>query len=189
MLTLWRCLRLFLTMTLITGVVYPLLVTAVAKLLMPKQAEGSLIFQDDRLIGSSLIAQKFEQEKYFWPRPSAVDYDPLPSGASNLGPISKELKQMVLEREKKLLEKAPSQVIPRELLYASGSGLDPHISPETVYFQLQRVLEARGWEKNELKVANVIRELTENTFFPYLGPTYINVLKLNLALDQLEAKR
>jgi len=191
MLNLWRGLRLFLTMTLVTGLAYPLIITAIAQLTMRFSAEGSLIYSQGQLVGSSLIAQKFESEKYFWPRPSAVDYNPLPSGASNLGPTSRKLKQMILKREKNIFKasKASKGIIPREMLYASGSGLDPHISPEAAFFQLQRVIKARGFDSKIDQVENLINQMVENTAFPFLGPPYINVLKLNLALDELEVKK
>jgi len=179
-----KALRMFIWMLLLTGLIYPLLVTALGFFLMPKKAQGSLVIYKGKIIGSVLIGQKFESGKYFWPRPSAVDYNPLPSGGSNLGPTSAELQQQVEKRHSVLVSLYKTEQIPSELLFASGSGLDPHITPEAAYFQMERVSKERGIESKKLKV--LIDSLTQKRRFGFLGVKYINVLMLNLALDQEE---
>jgi K+-transporting ATPase ATPase C chain len=167
-------LKMLLTMILLTGILYPLLITFIAQMTMPKQAGGSLIMIGDRKIGSELIAQNFKGEVYFWPRPSAVDFDPVkPAGGSNLGPTSQKLKELVAEKLKQLGSNAPS-----ELVYSSGSGLDPHISLETAYFQLDRVAKARSIA-DQTKVRSLIDSLAEG-----FSRRYVNVLILNKTLDQ-----
>lgn len=144
---------------------------------MPHFSNGSLVQKGDQSIGSSLIAQNTTDERYFWPRPSAIDYDPIkPSGGSNLGPTSKKLKDTVKERKLKVGNDAPS-----ELLYASGSGLDPHISLETAYFQIPRIAKLRAIQESELK--HIIDSIAEGKQLGFLGPRYVNVLLLNQALD------
>ena len=160
-------LKLFLLMTLLLGLAYPLLITAIATLTMPFQAHGSLLKN-----GSSLIAQDTERERDFWPRPSAINYNPLPSGGSNLGPTSQKLKELIEVRKKKFGENAPP-----ELLYASGSGLDPHISLQAAYYQIPRVAKARSISEEELK--KQIDALAEGKQLGFLGPRYVNVQLLN----------
>lgn len=170
--------KIFLVMTLLTGLIYPLLITLIAQLTMPLQANGSLIYKENKIVGSELIAQIMTDEKYFWPRPSAIDYDPLkPSGGSNLGPTSQKLKDAVEERRKKVGQNAPA-----ELLYASGSGLDPHISIETAYFQVERIATARNMDAEKLK--ELINSSSGQRQIGFLGPRYVNVLLLNQALDR-----
>lgn len=165
-------------MILLTGVVYPLIVTAIAQWTMHHHANGSLLYRDRQVIGSHLIAQEVTEERYFWPRPSAIGYDPIhPSGGSNLGPTSLELKRLVDEGEKQLGRDAP-----RDLLYASGSGLDPHISLEAAYFQVPRVAKARSISEEELN--DLIDSIREGRQFGFLGPQYVNVLRLNQRLDE-----
>lgn len=171
-------LRLFLWMVLLTGIVYPLLITAIAMMAFKHKSEGDFISIDGKLIGSRLIAQKFQSEKYFWPRPSSIDYNPLPSGGSNLGPTSAALKKAVEER-KSALGKVHSGDVPSELLFASGSGLDPHISTPTAYYQIERISKARGLNKELLK--KLIDHHMEGRLF---GVPCVNVLELNLALDK-----
>lgn len=161
----------FLWMTCLTGLIYPLLVTLLAQT-MAHQANGSFLYRGETIVGSSLIAQKFEGSKYFWPRPSSIDYNPMPSGGSNLGPTSAALKKSVEERGELL-----KTSVPEEMLYASASGVDPHISLSTAYFQMQRVAEARGLE------LNVIKALIDAHRQGFFGEPYVNVLLLNRDLD------
>lgn len=169
--------RIFVFMTLLTGIVYPVVITFIAQLTMPTLANGSLLQKGDQPLGSLLIAQKTTDERYFWPRPSAIDYDPLkPSGGSNLGPTSQKLKELVNERKQRVGKEAPV-----ELLYASGSGLDPHISVAAAYFQLPRVAKARSMTENELK--EMIDSITQGKELGFIGPHYVNVLLLNQTLD------
>lgn len=169
--------KIFACMTLLTGTIYPLLITAIAQLTMPYLANGSLIEQNAQIKGSYLIAQSNQGERFFWARPSFIDYDPLkPSGGSNLGPTSKKLQELVSQRREQYGQDAPA-----DLLYASGSGLDPHISYAAALFQVPRIAKARSI--NELDLKNLIESLSEGNLL--LSNRYVNVLLLNL---QLEAK-
>lgn len=173
-----RAFRMFAWMLVLTGVIYPVLITLIAQIMMPHASNGSLVIKEERVIGSSLIAQKTERDRYFWPRPSAIDYDPMkPSGGSNLGPTSIKLKEAVQARRTLLGENAPL-----ELLFTSGSGLDPHISLETAYFQIPRIARERSIKEEELKA--IVDSFTEGNQFGFLGPYYVNVLLLNGALDE-----
>lgn len=164
-------LRMFFYMLLLTGLVYPLLITCLSQIFMPHLAGGSLLQKNGRILGSELIAQKTTEERYFWPRPSAIDYNPLhPSGGSNLAPTSQKLKEIVYERQKKWGMDAPSQ-----LLYASGSGLDPHISLEAAYFQIPRIAKENAISESAIR--QLVDSLVERS-------SYINVLILNRALDE-----
>lgn len=170
--------KIFLYMTVLTGLFYPLLITLIAQFGMPYHANGSLIYKGKRIIGSKLIAQKTTDQRYFWPRPSAIDYNPIaPSGGSNLGPTSRKLREMIDERKQNMGNDAPP-----ELLYASGSGLDPHISLETAYYQIPRVAKARSIEEDSLK--KIINLIAKKEHFSLLKPRYVNVLLLNEALDE-----
>jgi K+-transporting ATPase ATPase C chain len=178
-------LRMFLWMTILTGIAYPLIVTGIAQLTMKHKADGSMVDVDGKIVGSALIGQKFTSDRYFWGRPSSVDYNPLPSGGSNLGPTSEALKKAVEERRAavvKAQEGVDPAAVPSELLYASGSGLDPHISPATAKYQIPRIMKARNL-KDEKDIIRLIDELTEKSI---VGHTSVNVLLLNVALDQLK---
>jgi K+-transporting ATPase ATPase C chain len=166
-------LKMFVFMTILTGAIYPLLLTFIAQVTMPLNANGSLVYMDNKIAGSALIAQKFSDTKYFWPRPSAIEYQPIPSGGSNLGPTSLKLKEIVKEREKNLGESAPA-----DLLYASGSGLDPHISLQAAYFQIDRIAKARSISSEKLK--ELVDSHVEGKLFRH---KYVNVLILNQMLD------
>ncbi len=168
----------YLWLLLVTGVAYPLFITLIAQGIMRDRADGGIIVRDGKPIGASLIAQKFESDKYFWPRPSSVDYNPLPSGGSNLGPTSSDLKKSVEERQSRF---ATKRAIPSELLFASGSGLDPHISPKAAYFQVERIVKARGIDPKT--VAKLIEDHTEGRLLGFIGEPCVNVLLLNRALD------
>jgi len=184
-----RSLQMFLWMMLITGILYPLLITLIAQLTMPFKANGSFITSHEKVVGSRLIGQKFESEKYFWGRPSAVDYNSLSSGGSNLGPISLTLKNLVAERKEHLLkadDKISATMIPSDLLFASGSGLDPHITVEAALFQKARIVKARGLNDASLEsLSQMIDQMIEIREFGFLGIPCLNVLELNLALDEL----
>jgi potassium-transporting ATPase KdpC subunit len=173
--------------TIISGILYPLLVTGIGQLIWADQCNGSLINKDGRLIGSSLIAQGFTKSKYFWPRPSASNFNTLPSAATNLGPTSAELAKSIAHRRRNLSithEGTPIH-IPMDLLTASGSGLDPHISREAARIQVRRIIEARGLNRiKESAINKLIDDHLENPPFWLLGEKRINVLSLNLALDR-----
>jgi K+-transporting ATPase ATPase C chain len=176
--TILQSLRIYIILTLLTGILYPLAMTGVAQLLFPKQANGSRIVEDGKLIGSDLLGQKFESPRYFWPRPSSADYATVPSGASNKGPTSADLKKSIDERRAKFGKDAPA-----DLLTASGSGLDPHISPEATRLQISRVAAARNMSSQQISA--LVDQATEPPQFGFLGETRVNVVRLNRALDQL----
>lgn len=169
--------RSYLVLTLLLGLIYPVLMTGFGQTLFPKQASGSLIELNDKIIGSELIAQKFESPRYFWPRPSATDYNPMPSGGSNLGPTSKGLKEAVEARKVKL-----GALAPQGLLFASASGLDPETDLESALYQVSRVAEARGVPTEVIR--SKVQAQLEKRELGFLGEEKINILKLNLALDQ-----
>lgn len=175
-------LRVFLLMTVVTGVFYTATVTVIAQTLFADQANGSLVAnKNGAIIGSSLLAQKFESPNYFWPRPSAGDYGTVPSGASNQAPTSEAFKKAVQERKDRGLS--------HELLFASGSGLDPHISLDAALTQLPRVAQSRHLnEDGERKLKALIEQAVEKRDFGFLGEKRINVLMLNMKLDDLVAQ-
>jgi len=180
-----QALKLFLVLTVITGVVYPLLITAVGNIVFPRQSNGSLMKIDSKIVGSALIGQKFTENKYFWPRPSAVDYNPLPSGGSNQGMTSELLNAAIRERKKLLIESNPGAgEPPADLLLASGSGLDPHISPEAAIYQIERIARARQLDNKQKKsLTNIVQNHIEQFQLGILGRPRVNVLILNIALD------
>jgi potassium-transporting ATPase KdpC subunit len=180
---------LFLLMTLLTGVVYPLAVTAIAQAVFPHQANGSLIERGGRTLGSELIGQSFHDPKYFWGRPSATlptPYNAAASAGSNLGPTNPVWTEMIQSRIAALRQADPGNLepIPVDLVTASGSGLDPHISPAAALFQVQRVARTRGID--ESKVLDLVRAYTEERWFGIWGEPRVNVLMLNLALDGIK---
>ena len=181
--------KFLLVMMVLTGVIYPFFMTGVAQLAFPGRANGSLVKEDGKIIGSELIGQKFDSSIYFWSRPSAIDYNPIPSGASNLGPTSDKLKKQVAERRRLFAKNnsiADTSAIPKEMLFASGSGLDPHISPEAALLQLNRVAMARNLnDTQKQKVGQLIKNKTEEPQFFLFGEPRINVFELNLALDSI----
>jgi K+-transporting ATPase ATPase C chain len=183
-------LRLFVLLSLLTGLLYPLAVTGLATVLFPKASQGSLVVRQGKVAGSALIAQSFTSARYFWPRPSAADFATLPSGASNLGPTSAVLKKAVADRSAQLrtAHGLPADAaVPPDLIFASASGVDPHISPEAALFQVQRVGKARGFQDLQMaKCRGLIRHFTESPQFGCLGEPRVNVLLLNQALDEIK---
>jgi K+-transporting ATPase ATPase C chain len=176
----------FLALTVLTGVAFPLAVTGVAQVAFPGRADGSLIEQDGRVVGSRLIGQQFAGARYFHPRPSAAGegYDAMASSASNLGPTNPELIDEVRTRTaayRRENELRPGQPVPIDAVTASGSGLDPHISVANARLQAARVARARGQELND--VLALIEEHTDGRSLGFLGEPGVNVLELNLALD------
>ena len=175
-----------LLLTLITGGVYPALVTGLAQLLFPRQANGSLIVRDGQAVGSELIGQPFADPAYFWGRPSATGpfpYNAAASSGSNLGPTNPALLEAVKGRIEALRQVDPANPapIPADLVTASASGLDPHISPAAAFYQVARVAKARGLAAEQVK--SLVAEYSEGRQWGFLGEPRVNVLKLNLALE------
>lgn len=181
----------FILLTLVTGVVYPLAVTGLAQLAFAQQANGSLIEAGDRVVGSALLGQPFTSSKYFWSRPSATSpapYNGAVSSGSNLGPINPALESAVRERIAALRAVDPSNrtPVPVDLVTASASGLDPHISPAAAQYQLARVARARQMQPDELR--KLVQEATQGRTFGILGEPRVNVVKLNRLLDAYPAR-
>ncbi|MBU6461672.1 MAG: K(+)-transporting ATPase subunit C [Bradyrhizobium sp.] len=191
---------LLLALTLITGLAYPLAITGIAGAVFPKQAAGSLIEKDGKVIGSALIGQEFKSDKYFHGRPSATTtadpndaaktvpapYNAANSGGSNLGPTSKALNDRIKEDVDKLKAENPSMPIPVDLVTTSASGLDPDISPEAALFQVPRIAKARNMAEDQVR--QLVADKTEGRFAGVLGEPRVNVLALNLALDAAAPK-
>jgi potassium-transporting ATPase KdpC subunit len=187
-------------LTLITGLVYPLAMTAIAGAIFPKQAEGSLIEKDGKVVGSALIGQEFKDDKYFHGRPSATTapdpndstktvpapYNAANSGGSNLGPTSKALADRVTADVDKLKAENPGSSVPVDLVTTSASGLDPDVSPEGALFQVPRVAKARNMP--EERVRELVTQNTQGRLGGLLGEPRVNVLALNLALDAAASK-
>jgi K+-transporting ATPase ATPase C chain len=180
---------LLLVFTVLLGFVYPAVITGIAHVAFPSQAGGSLIYNGDKVAGSSLIGQSFDDPRYFRGRPSAtspVPYNAAASAGSNLGPMNPSLRAAVAARTKTLHEADPSNTatIPVDLVTASASGLDPHISPLAAYYQVARVARARSIP--EERVRDLVTNAIEGRTFGILGEPRVNVLRLNLALDALQ---
>ena len=191
---------LLLALTLITGLAYPLAMTAIAGVVFPRQAQGSLIEKDGKVVGSALIGQEFRGDKYFHGRPSATvapdpadatktvpaPYNAANSGGSNLGPTSKALNDRIKDDVEKLKAENPKAAVPVDLVTTSASGLDPDISPEAALFQVPRVAKARNTPEEQVR--QLVTANSQGRLVGLLGEPRVNVLALNLALDRANAK-
>ncbi|WP_338691417.1 K(+)-transporting ATPase subunit C [Bradyrhizobium sp. 26S5] len=187
-------------LTAITGLAYPLAITGIAGVIFPRQAQGSLIEKDGKVIGSALIGQEFKEDKYFHGRPSATvapdpndssktvpaPYNAANSGGSNLGPTSKALNDRIKDDVEKLKAENPSASVPVDLVTTSASGLDPDISPDAALFQVPRVAKARSMSEDAVR--QLVAQNTQGRFAGVIGEPRVNVLALNLALDAANAK-
>jgi K+-transporting ATPase ATPase C chain len=187
-------------LTLITGLVYPLAMTGIAQVIFPSQANGSMIEQNGKVVGSELIGQNFTSDKYFHGRPSATTapdpkdptktvpapYNAANSGGSNLAPSNKALIDRVKGDLAKLQKENPGTPVPVDLVTTSASGLDPNISPDTALFQVPRIAKARNLPEDRLR--QLVNDSTEGRFLDFWGEPRVNVLKLNLALDRLTSR-
>ena len=188
---LWPAVRMTLVLTVLTGMLYPALVTGIANAIFPRQANGSLIEVKGKLAGSELIGQKFTRPEYFQGRPSGAGdgYDAANSGATNLGPTSRKLADRIKADAKKFRKENPdfSGPFPADMLTSSASGLDPHISPASAFAQAARVAKARGVAEEQIR--ELVAASTEPRQLGFLGEPRVNVLKINLALDRAYPRR
>ena len=179
--------------TVVTGVMYPLVITVIAQVAFNKQANGNLVMRDGKIVGSALLAQQFTGTNYFWPRPSACSYGTGPSGivassGSNLGPTSGPLQTNVMNNVAAFISgnNLPTNtVVPADMAFASASGLDPHISPEAAQLQIARVAASRGLHEDEVKT--LVERFIESPQWGFLGQARVNVLLLNVALDEMDS--
>ncbi len=182
-------LLLILIFTVLMGIVYPLVITGIAQAFFHHKAEGSRLEKDGAIIGSELIGQESDSAVYFQSRPSAIGYNPLPSGGSNLSWTDKRLEKLVAERKMAFIRNnmlKDTSAVPLEMLFASGSGLDPHISPEAALLQVDRIVNARKFNEDQRKeLVGLIGSMTEKRQFDLFGEERINVLLLNLELDRI----
>jgi K+-transporting ATPase ATPase C chain len=180
-----HALLIFLALTVVTGIAYPVVITGLAQIVFPYQANGSLIERDGKVIGSELIGQQFDDPRYFWSRPSATTpaYNASASTGSNLGPTNPAQLDAVRSLAAKLRNAHPDQngPVPVDLVTASGSGLDPHISPAAAVYQIGRVAQARGLKQETLR--ELVWQHTEGRQFGVLGEPRVSVLELNLAMQ------
>lgn len=180
--------KIFLVMTILTGLIYPLFVTVIGQTAFANRANGSMIVLNEKTVGSELIGQKFTDSRYFSGRPSAIDYNPMPSGGSNLSVTSDELHSRAknnINAFDSINQLSENKNVPAEMIYASGSGLDPHISVQAAHLQVNRICKARKLSNTDkLQIENLISKSTEGRQLGFLGEERINVLKLNLELDK-----
>jgi potassium-transporting ATPase KdpC subunit len=188
--TLFIAIKIFLFFTILTGILYPLLITGIAQISFPLKANGSIIYKENKAIGSELIGQQFDSAIYFSSRPSSISYNPLPSGGSNFGLTNVKLKKLVAERRHQFIthnQLDSLTEIPSEMLFASASGLDPHISLKAALLQVDRIAKARNFDNNKKqKLIQCTKDLVQGLQLSCLGDERINVLALNIELDKLD---
>jgi potassium-transporting ATPase KdpC subunit len=191
--SLWTAIRMTLVLTVLTGIVYPIAMVLICNTILPWQARGSFVTRNGGEVGSAIIGQNFGKAGYFHPRPSAAGdkgYDAISSGGSNLGPTNKVLIDTVRSRLKELLESNPgtsANQVPIDLVTASGSGLDPDISPAAAEYQIPRVAKSRGLGEDAVRA--IVAAHTSGRWAGVLGEPHVNVLATNLALDSLSARQ
>lgn len=187
--TLIISLKLLVFMTLLLGIVYPMFIYLITQIIFPVKSNGSLVKANEKVIGSELFGQKFESKKYFQSRPSAVDYQPKPSGGSNLAPTSKTLKVRIdsLRQAYIVCNELPENTeVPSDAIFSSGSGIDPHICPQNAMLQINRIVKERCFDSiKQHKLIDLIKKNTEEPQFGIFGEERINVLILNVELDKL----
>ena len=182
-------LRAILVMTILCGLIYPLAMTGLCQALFPYQANGSIIEHDGKVIGSAIIGQEFKDDKYFSGRPSANEYNAADSAGTNYGAINKELKKQVEERAAAVRAKyglLPTEKVPSDMVTNDAAGFDPHLSPEAIRMQVDRVAQARNMDKSV--VLKLVEQNIEYPSFGFIGEARVNVLKLNLALDKTQSQ-
>jgi len=182
--------KFLLIMTLLTGIVYPAFLTGIAQVTFNEKANGSIYLKDGEIIGSKLIGQKFDSSAYFWSRPSAIDYNPVPSAASNFGPTSTKLLNLSNERRATFIASNNMQdttYIPVEMIFASGSGLDPHTSADAVELQVKRIVKVRHFNSTrEQMLYDLINKNIEKRQYGIFGEERINIFLLNIELDRIK---
>ncbi|MGM9583860.1 MAG: potassium-transporting ATPase subunit KdpC [Phascolarctobacterium sp.] len=184
----WKPLRAILVMTILCGLIYPLSVTGLCQILFPFQANGSIIEHNGTAVGSALIGQEFKSERYFSGRPSANEYNAADSAGTNYGAINKELKEQVATRSAAIREKyglTAEEKVPADLVTNDAAGFDPHLSPEAIRLQVDRVAKAREMDKSV--ILKLVEQNTEYPDFGFIGEARVNVLKLNMALDRVQS--
>ena len=187
---LWISLKMLLFLTGLLGILYPLIVTFAAQAFFPQKANGNLIIKDGKTVGSAYIGQLFDSSAYFMSRPSSIGYNPLPSGGSNLGPMSRSLKKNVHSRKEHFIifNQLDSLIeVPAVMVFASASGVDPHITPEAAFLQIDRIAKVRKYNKvQRFKLERLIESKIENPQYLCLGEKRVNVLLLNLETDKIK---
>ena len=182
-------LRAIIVMTILCGLIYPLAMTGLCQALFPFQANGSIIERDGKVVGSAIIGQEFKGDKYFSGRPSANEYNAADSAGTNYGAINKDLKKQVEERAAAVREKyglLATEKVPSDMVTNDAAGFDPHLSPEAIHLQVNRVSKARNMDKSV--VLKLVEQKTEYPSFGFIGEARVNVLKLNLALDKTQSE-
>jgi potassium-transporting ATPase KdpC subunit len=182
-------LKIFIAMTFITGIIYPVVITGYAQIFSPNKANGSMIKSVNKTLGSELIGQQFTKPEFFWGRPSAIANNPMPSGGSNLSPVGLAFKsqfQARIDTIRKYHGNLEINDIPKDLLFASASGVDPHISPEAAYFQVDRISKARHFSSEQRKNLNdIIKSSIESPDLLIFGELRVNILLLNLKIIKI----